>query len=34
MDRAHEMATFFECLAIAGGFILASVLAYGRSETR
>ena len=34
MDRAHGMATLFEHLAIAGGFIVAAVLANGRSGIR
>jgi uncharacterized membrane protein YphA (DoxX/SURF4 family) len=34
MERAHEMATFFEHIAIAGGFALAAVLVNGRSEAR
>jgi transmembrane protein len=32
MDRAHEMATFFEHIAIVGGFVVAAALVNGRSE--
>ena len=34
MELTHEMGTFFEHIAVAGGFALAAVLVNGRCEAR